>query len=78
MYIIKNVCSVKFFVCTLWPEFSKYRFSANKSLSLRIQQEAERFSTLSREQSSYETIQINILLLLLLSRFCRVRLCATP
>ena len=43
MYIIKNVCSVKFFVCTLWPEFSKYRFSANKSLSLRIQQEAERF-----------------------------------
>ena len=41
MYIIKNVCSVKFFMCTLWPEFSKYRVSANKSLSLRIQQEAE-------------------------------------
>ena len=41
MRIVKNVCSVRCLRSTLGPGFSKYRFSANKSLSRRIQQEAE-------------------------------------
>ena len=40
--IIKNVCSVRFLLSMLCPEFSKFRFSANESLIPRIQQEADR------------------------------------
>ena len=50
----KNVCSIRFLVSTLWPEFGKDRFSANQSPSLRIQQEAERFRISSSDQSSCE------------------------
>ena len=41
MCITKNACSVRCLMSTLCPDFSKYRLSAHKTLSLRIQQEAE-------------------------------------
>ena len=40
--LIKNVCSVRFLLSMLCPEFSKFKFSANESLILRIQREADR------------------------------------
>ena len=57
---IKNVCSVRFLVSTLCPEFSKYRFSAQNSPSLRIQQEADILSTLSSEPRFHERSQIQM------------------
>lgn len=60
MYIIKSVCSVRRLRSTLCPEFSKYRLSGNKSLSLRIQQEADRLSTASSKLSSCGRTQIYI------------------
>ena len=56
----KNVCSIRFPVPTLCPESSTFRFSANKSISLRIQQEAARLSTLSSEKSSQERSQMHM------------------
>ena len=43
----------------LWHEFSKYRFSASKRLSLRIQQKTDRPRKSSSELSSCESKQIH-------------------
>lgn len=46
----------KILLSTLWPEFSKCKCSANKSLSLRIKQEADRLALCSELSSNENRI----------------------